>query len=72
MQINNSDCINYNEEDVWYCSSCLSLKIVNLGEDELVPCYCGTCCSTDITTCDIDKWEELYRKRYKKNYLNKK
>lgn len=45
----------YNEEEVWYCRSCLSLKIINFGDDEIVPCYCGEsdCGSTDIGTTDI-------------------
>ena len=64
--------INYNDDDVWYCSSCLSLKIVNLGEDELVPCYCASCGSTDVTTSHVDDWDRMYKKRYGKNYINKR
>lgn len=39
-----------NDDQVWYCRTCLSLKVMNLGDFEMVPCYCGveSCGSTDI------------------------
>lgn len=63
----------YNEDHVWYCKSCLSLKIINLGEDEIVPCYCGEsdCGSTDIGTMDIMEWEKIYKKTYHKRFISK-
>ena len=46
---------DYNEEKVAYCKSCLSLRIVNLGDDDIVPYYCDDkgCGSTDIGYTDI-------------------
>ena len=69
-----SELVNYNEEQVWYCKTCLSLKVMNLGDFEMVPCYCGeeTCGSTDIGTATIEEWEEMYNKKYKKKFVNKK
>lgn len=61
----------YNDEEVWYCETCLSLKIMNFGEDEIVPCYCAVCGSTDIGTIHIDEWEKKYVKKNHKKYLNK-
>jgi hypothetical protein len=45
----------YNDDPVWYCRSCLSLKIKNFGDDEMVPCYCAACSSTDVGTATIDE-----------------
>lgn len=63
----------YNDDLVWYCKSCLSLRVVNLDEDEIVPCYCGEsdCGSTDIGTTNIENWEKIYKKRYHKRFINK-
>lgn len=44
--------INYNDEPVFYCKSCLSLKIrsiPSMDESE----YCDECSSTDIGQCSI-------------------
>lgn len=59
----------YNDEPVWYCRTCLSLKVINL-EDEMVPCYCGdiNCGSTDIGTTSNDNWEKMYKRRYHKKF----
>ena len=44
----------YNEdEDVWYCKSCLSLKIIDISDDEMIPCYCDSCTSTDVGVTEI-------------------
>lgn len=60
----------YNDDPVWYCRTCLSLKVINMPEDEIVPCYCGEddCGSTDISTMNIIEWEKLYKRRYHKNF----
>jgi len=64
---------DYNEDkDVWYCQSCLSLRIVNLSDDEMIPCYCDKCTSTDIGVISIENWESLYEGRYGKKYISKK
>lgn len=52
MQESDNSAINYNDEPVFYCKHCLSLKIINdthLADLE----YCGDCGSTYINTTDI-------------------
>ena len=64
----------YNDIPVWFCDTCLSLNILNSsgGEEDLdndvVPCHCGDCGSTDITTgYIIDVLEaQKTRKQFKK------
>jgi hypothetical protein len=44
----------YNEEPVYYCSECGSLKIITEeGVDR-----CGVCGSKDISVCHIDEWSK--------------
>lgn len=63
----------YNEdEDVWYCKSCLSLKIIDISDDEVIPCYCDSCTSTDVGITEITTWERMYEQRYGKKYINKR
>ena len=59
---------NYNEEPVFYCKSCLSLKIrsvPNMEDSE----FCDECSSTDIGQCSIEEWEKMYLERYGHRYL---
>ena len=59
---------NYNEEPVFYCKSCLSLKIrsvPNMEDSE----FCDECSSTDIEQCSIEEWEKMYIERYGHHYL---
>lgn len=59
---------NYNDEPVFYCKSCLSLKIrsiPSMDESE----YCDECSSTDIGQCSIQQWEQMYKERYGHYYL---
>lgn len=60
----------YNDEPVFYCRSCMSLKIktVAIGSDLD---FCDECGSTDIEQTHIEKWRKLYRERYGFDYLNK-
>ncbi len=47
---------DYNQEPVYYCVSCHSLKIRSLdGETD----YCDNCGSTIIAQTDIETWKEL-------------
>lgn len=63
--------INYNDEPVFYCKHCLSLRILN--ESQLPDLeYCDDCGSTNIETTDISTWEEMYEKRYGFKFLDKK
>lgn len=56
----------YDDEEVYYCKDCLSLRIVNDAEID----YCEECGSTSIGQCSIMEWEDLYRERYNKNYID--
>lgn len=59
---------DYNEEPVFYCKSCLSLKIrfiKSMQDSE----YCDECGSTDIGQCSIEEWQKLYKERYGHSYL---
>ena len=59
---------NYNEEPVFYCKHCLSLRIrdipVMTDSD-----YCDSCGATDIGECSIEEWENMYINRYGHRYL---
>lgn len=58
----------YNSEPVVFCKKCLSLKILSIN-DEID--YCDDCGSTDIDTANIEDWEEMYKKKYGKTFINK-
>ena len=50
---------DYNDEPVFYCKHCLSLKIRDAGLPDLL--YCDDCGSSDILSSNIEDWEELYK-----------
>ena len=55
----------YNKEPVFYCKHCLSLRVRGIpGMD-----YCDECGSTDIGSCSITEWENLYEERFKHKYI---
>ena len=58
----------YNKEPVFYCKSCLSLKIrfIQSMQDSD---YCDECGSTDIEQCSIEKKKKKYIKMYGHPYL---
>ena len=58
----------YNKEPVFYCKSCLSLKIRFIQSIQDSD-YCDECGSTDIEQCSVKEWEEKYKKRYGHSYL---
>lgn len=71
--------INYNEEPVWYCRSCLSLKVFNSsGSDydidgDTTPCYCDECGSTDIAVSGNEGiFEVLELQKERKKELGRK
>lgn len=71
------DCLNqktnsndYNEEPVFYCKNCLSLKVKIVPVDSGLD-YCDDCGSTDIEHANIYDWENLYKERYGTFFLNK-
>lgn len=55
----------YNEEPVFYCPRCLSLRIKQL---DAYADYCDNCGCTDIEQTDIFTWREMYRKRFGKDF----
>lgn len=58
----------FNQEPVFYCKTCLSLKVRNVaGIVDLD--YCDDCGSTEIAQTSIEEWEELYKNRYGHSYL---
>lgn len=60
----------YNEEPVFYCKNCLSLKIKTVQVDSNLD-YCDECGSTDIAQTNIEEWRDIYKNRYGTDYLNK-
>lgn len=50
----------YNNEPVYYCQRCLSLRVKIFNSQD----YCDDCGGTDILTTDIDTWKDLYKERY--------
>ena len=60
----------FNDEPVFYCKNCLSLKIKTVpGMIELD--YCDDCGSTDISKTNIETWRQLYKDRFGFDYLDK-
>ena len=60
----------YNDEPVYYCKRCLSLKIYHIpGEEDSD--YCGECSSGDIAKSSIEEFSELYYRRNGHSYLDK-
>lgn len=60
----------YNEEPVFYCRNCLSLKIKTVQVDSNLD-YCDECGSTDIAQTNIEEWRNTYKTRYGTDFLNK-
>lgn len=58
---------DFNNELVFYCSHCLSLKILSLNDNVD---FCDECGNTDIEKTHISNWEEMYKNKYKKSFRN--
>ena len=60
----------YDEEPVFYCEQCLSLRIKSvpgmIGMD-----YCDECNSTNIGRTNIKVWEKLYEAKHGYKFLDK-
>lgn len=57
---------DYDEEPVYFCRRCFSLRIKNVtGSD-----FCDECGSTDIGVANIQRWKKLYLNRFGKEYVN--
>ena len=62
--------IEYNNEPVFYCKDCLSLKIrdvEHIDDSE----YCDECGSTDIGTASIEEWDAMYVAKYGHHFTDK-
>lgn len=62
---------DYNEEPVFYCKNCLSLRIKTVRTDVDLD-YCDECGSTNIDKAHIEHWQDLYKQRYGFDFLTKK
>ena len=60
----------YNNEPVFYCKNCLSLKIKTVYTGSNLD-YCDECGSTEIEQIHIEEWRNLYRNKYGFDFLNK-
>lgn len=58
----------YNNEKVFCCTHCLSLRIRGVPNSDDYN-YCDSCGTTDIASCSIQEWEELYKQKYGHKYL---
>lgn len=56
----------YNEEPVYYCENCLSLKIID--SDGI--CFCDKCGSLDIACDSIFLWMKKYELEYDKKFFD--
>lgn len=61
--------VDYNEEPVYYCKQCLSLRILSIDNDT---CYCDDCGTTDIGSSSIYDWESQYINKFGHKYINSK
>lgn len=62
---------DYNNQPVYYCPRCLSLRIMGVPGMEGLD-YCDDCGSTQIEQSNIEDWQKKYRGRYGFDYLNNK
>lgn len=56
----------YNNEPVYYCKNCLSLRIMDLNEKIS---FCDRCGSTEVGICHIAEWEKLYKNKYGRDHI---
>lgn len=59
------------DDQVWYCSRCLSLAVVQDKRGVLTCKDCGAG-PKHIDFCSFDRWDELYRKKYGRPLVEKK
>ena len=60
--------VDYNALPVYYCASCLSLKIMRVPNMDDA-CYCEECGNTHVEETGIHQWEELYKGKYGFKFL---
>lgn len=61
---------NYNDIPVYYCTQCLSLRIMEVQGISGMN-FCDECNSTDIAKANIFEWEKLYEQKYGFKFLEK-
>lgn len=61
---------NYNDEPVFYCKHCLSLRIKAVPGMEGLD-YCDDCGATEVAQAHISIWEQMYRDKHGFNYIEK-
>ena len=61
---------SYDDEPVYYCKRCLSLKVCQMPmvEDQ---CYCEDCGTVDIGVTSFEEWDDLYVERYGHHFCEK-
>lgn len=61
----------FDDEPVYYCKRCLSLKIRQIP---LLPegDYCEDCGAVDIDSTTIEEWLKMYKKKYGHEHIQKK
>ena len=61
---------SYDDEPVYYCKRCLSLKIcqIPMMKDKS---YCEDCGTVDIACSSFEEWDELYVEKYGHHYLER-
>ena len=64
-ELNNKE--DYNQIPIHYCEHCLSIKILTFDDKS----FCDICGSMDIEQTQIEEWEEKYKEKYGKKFLNK-
>lgn len=60
--------VKYNDEPVFYCERCLSLRIrfvSGLSNSE----YCDNCGSTVIKQANIEDWRQQFKDKYRYDHL---
>lgn len=60
----------FNNEPVFYCKHCLSLRIMTVPEMEELD-YCDDCGTTNIGQTDIETWRQMYKNKYGFDYLDR-
>lgn len=58
----------YNQEPVYYCPKCLSLRIRFIKTLSGME-YCDDCGGTNIQTSSIEEWEQKFIERFKHPYI---
>jgi len=63
---------DYNNVPVTYCKTCLKLHIKETKVHEQTVTYCIDCGNTDLDETHISEWEDLYKDKYGKKFLDER